>query len=304
VGVKKVSLQGWFAYALTDKSREEAMTQVTLVHMTTLGNGIQHPKEIASLKANIDKPWDAATLANWIETQAGLYAQNLKTTQEFNIICKYGKNDMDAEHPYQYDPEGGGEFHGLISHAATNAGEKAQGMQLLNMICGRSFTLLEENMNFARSMMEEYRTANRENSAEIRQVRAENREMWQLVLAAAQDKVKLGHEQRMAEMKFHRDAQERMLIIRFAPTLINQFVGKEIFPQGTEDTSIIETIATSIPEDVLKMITSQMPPFMGGPILARLTRALKEEREAQEKAREATMGSGTPPLLAGEGGLH
>jgi hypothetical protein len=300
---KKVSLQGWFAQALTDKNKEGSMSQITLMHLSVLPNGFQHPKEVYSLNANSDKPWSAEFLSSTFQTQAELYAQNLDGTQYFNLICKYHKNDIDAEHPFSINPKEGSEFHSLISHPANTAGEKAQGMSLLNMICGRSFTLLEENMSFAKSIIEESRVARREIVAENAELRAENREMFTLMIEAAKKQVELDHVKRMDEMKFLRDAQERSMIIKYAPALINQFLGKEVFPQGVEDTAIIETIAQNIPEEQLQMITSMMPPLLGGPIMARLTRALKEEREAAQKAIEAGR-EGMKQLTEGEGGLH
>ena len=74
----------------------------------------------------------------------------------------------------------------------------------------------------------------------------------------------------------------------FAPALINTLLGKEIFPQATADTSLVETIADNIKEEDIQKLAGVLPPELWGPLAVRM-KAHIDKRLAEKAERERQM---------------
>jgi hypothetical protein len=95
------------------------------------------------------------------------------------------------------------------------------------------------------------------------EVRRENREGFTLVKELLAAQALNRHEFKMKELEFERSTEERKKWLDFAPSLVNTILGSEVFPQSTEDTSLLESIADSLSEEDLMKLSSVLKPEEG-----------------------------------------
>lgn len=276
---KKKSLEYWIAQALTDQDKEVSCSQMSLMHIAVMPSGHAVPREVHTIHAKEGNTWDAGIIANMFTTKAELYSQNLGGSQTFMLVAKYGKNDADAEHPFVLTGVSG-EFQGLVTHPPTPAGQVAQGMELTHAIVVRTFQMQGMLFDQATRQIESL-------TRRCEHLDEENREVFGLLRNEMMRQVQLQHEQKMKQMEYQRSTEERRMIIKFAPAVINGLLGREIFPQNAEDTAIIETLALAIPEEQIKQLQMLLPAPINGILYDRFIRALKEERASRELARRA-----------------
>jgi hypothetical protein len=114
---------------------------------------------------------------------------------------------------------------------------------------------------------------------ENKALRLENMQAFMIVKDLMMKQVSENHAQRMEEMKYGRDSEERQKWLGLAPALANNVLGKNIFPQSTEDTSIVEAIANhfmTTGADV-STLASSLPPHLQAVLMSRLARFAEEK---------------------------
>jgi hypothetical protein len=75
-------------------------------------------------------------------------------------------------------------------------------------------------------------------------------------------------------------------VMKIAPALMNQVTGREIVPQNTADTAILEAIAEALDEDSLQQIMpvlAKIPPAAQGLLMSRLEQITKAKQDAQSR---------------------
>jgi hypothetical protein len=99
------------------------------------------------------------------------------------------------------------------------------------------------------------------------------------------------HTQKMTEMEYERSTAERKKLMGFIPPLVNTVTGKEIFPQATSDTALVETITESLTEEQVQQLMGILPAELAGPLANRMLQHMeKKKREQAAKMKEL------PPL--------
>lgn len=259
----KQTLEGWIHEALTDVDKEKPCSAFQLVHMVGQGEREIHTTRLGS------KQWLAKDLATMFRHKAEGYCQDIPGVQTFCLLAFYEKDEPEARHPFLIN--GDTDLHGLSTEGPDEKGFRMQGMrhlEALTQLNHRSIAhAIDTLSNLNANLM-------RENLA----VRQENREgfamMKELLAAQALNR----HEYKMKELEFERSTEERKKWLDFAPSLVNTILGTEVFPQSTEDTALIESIADALSEDDLMKLGSVLKPEVLGPIAARFEKHFKSKK--------------------------
>jgi hypothetical protein len=115
---------------------------------------------------------------------------------------------------------------------------------------------------------------------------------------------------KMAETQFNRDmelennrraTQTRDRLLKMVPPLVNQFSGKEVFPQNSEDTALIEAIAENLTPDYIKFLSGILPAQLWAPLSARLDKYNQEKAALEAKIKALPAGKPEDELDGTEG---
>ncbi len=256
-----------------------------VVHVSQRGD-----KEVDAIKLG-SAEWTPEKLGERIESKCRTYAQDLSGAQTFTLLAFYGDADKFPEplasHPFVVNGNLGTDFDkygSLTTEGADAKGVMQQGMRLTEVIVQRTFGM-------ASSLFEEQRLERQELRRENGELKSENREAFGLLRESIMANTQLAHEKRMAEMEYARKTEERRAWFKFAPALINQLMGREIFPQGTADTALVESIADALKTEDIQLIASKLPPALWGPLASRFEQHTKEKRLNAEAHKRLGEGS-------------
>lgn len=273
----KVTLEQWIGSALQDPDKLKSDGSIapcvglSLVHMQG-----QSEREIHAVKF-AGRQVSEISLAKLIEGKCKADCQNIPGVQQYCLYMFYeGSIEPQARFPLQYCTEEGFAYKGLGTEGPTKEGQIMQGMRLTEAIVQGTFRTLTQILTTSAQQNEQL-------ANELRVERGESREMFLMLRDMLKQQVELEHEKRMAEMKMQQGLADRQALMRLAPALINTIVGKEVFPHGMADESIIEAVAEKLtPADMEKLMSLDLPPLVMGPILSRIA----DIREKSEKDKE------------------
>ncbi len=275
---KRKPLDVWIDEAFKDRDKSLPCTQLTLVVMI----GMQE-KELHTVKLNPGHMLSPQELSDLFIGKATTYGQDLPGTQTFQVLAFYqDRKEPEARYPFAPVIPTDIRSTGLTTEAPTAQGVLQQEMRLKDQWMAQVF---QRQVHMDRTAIErEERDAARarEDRQYIRDLQQENRECFAVVKETMMMLADTQHEKKMAQLQFQRSTEERKKWLSFGPVLINQLLGREIFPQNVEDTAIVEAVADALSEDQIKHLGMVLPPTLWGPLSARLERAMKEKRETQE----------------------
>jgi len=257
-----------------------------VIHVSQRGD-----REIDAIKLGSSE-WTPEKLADRIEAKAKTYAQDLSGAQTFTLLAFYGDAkdypEPQATHPFVINGNLGTDFdrYGSLTTEGPDAkGQMQQAMRLTEVIVQRVFGM-------ASSLFEEQRLERQELRRENQELKAENREAFSLLRESIMQNTELSHQKRMQEMEYLRSTEERKMWFKFAPALINQIVGREVFPQGTADSALVDSIAEALDEKTIQKIAGELPPTLWGPLAARFESHIKKKRmNAEAQAKRLTEGA-------------
>lgn len=225
------------------------------------------------------------------EVQTVKFAGQQYTPEEladriYNIAKSHCKDDGGVEHRYRlgafYDGDDtpkiqkrfrivpyGDDGDLVLADAPDAKGALAQGMRLTEQFNQGMFGLFKHVWTGM--------------AGENEKLRSQNMEMFEMVqnlLVKVQD---ADHNRAMEALRFERETQMMQQWLGFAPLLINTILDREVFPQGTVDTKIVESVADALSADDLQMLAGKLPAHLWGPLAARLEKYLKAKREKGEE---------------------
>ncbi len=270
---KRQTLENWIAEALAEANNvSETVSAISLVHMRGAGEVELHTTRFGG------KAWSAKDLAEMFQGRADSYAQDLPGVQTFCLYVFYEKsaNEIRARHPFTAN--GVTDYGGLMTEGPDDRGMRQQGMRLTEAIVVNTFRQISTVFQASQSTVEMQ-------GREIRELRAENREMFIMVKDMLVERDRNEHDRQMKQLEFTRATEERKRWLAFVPPLVNQVLGREVFPQNTEDTALVEGIAEELskrPEDMMKL-AAVIPPSMMGPLAGRL------QKYDEDKAKKTAM---------------
>ncbi len=283
---KRKPMDVWIRESMTDADKEGRISSIALVVML----GMQEKEiHVTRFKEGDDrKPTD---LADLFRGKAETFCQDSSTASTFRLLAFYGaRPDAEAIYPFTLPGQANTSTTGLLTEGPTAQGQ------------------LQQDMRFKEAWMAQVfnRQAQMDRTSDFRDERAIQREeMYTRMIAKLMNENMQAFEivkdmmMKTAELQFNRDmelennrrsTQTRSQLLKMVPPLVNQFSGKEIFPQNAEDTALIEQIAENLTPEYINFLSGIMPPALWAPLSARLDKYNKEKAELEAKVKALPAG--------------
>jgi hypothetical protein len=256
-------LTDWLHSALSDPEKAHPCSALLLAYETRAGD-----EEVQTVKFQSGTQWRPEELADRL----------------YSIACEHCKDDRGIEHRYKLfafygsdEPQNvkrftlspmGDELQ-FVGETPDARGAMQQGQRLLETMAQGTFRLLGQLVGSAA-----------QETMHLRRALHEANEMTMTLMMKIADK---DHERQIELLKFQRETEERQMWYSYAPLLINTILDREVFPQGTVDTKIVEAAAENLSVEDLQALSQKLPPHLWGPLAARLDKALKKKADAKEK---------------------
>ncbi len=274
---QKQALDKWIEEAICDPDKSEPCKRIVLVHMFGTSQ-----REIHTVTIGTGSGKDPKMMGALFKGKAESYAQDLPGVQTFNLLAFYGsESEPSAFHPFTLT---GDTFHpGLATEAPDSQG-------LVQMLM-RHYEVdkklqVQERVAATDTLMQMIDFL----SKALVKSQEENSEAFAIMKEIMLEKTLNAHDLRMKEMAFARTTGEREKLMKIAPALVNQISGKEVFPQSTVDSAILEGIVENVDfESIQKIVGSggkdgkELPPELVGMLLSRMTEI--QEKKNKEAAR-------------------
>ena len=278
------SLAKWIDEALTDTDKDGPITAIALVHM--LG---QQRQELHMVKLGSTSNTSGEALEKLLKGKAEAYAQDLDGVQTFALLAFYGKSNTEqAIMPFKVLPQVNPETAGLATEPPTPEGRMQQRMRwddaLQMQVYRRQQVMDDHSIRVMERMDSMLGRAQSMNESLMR----ENMEAFTIIKEMLNERALGQHNRQMEQLQFQRATEERQKLLKFAPVLINTILGKEIFPQSTADTALIESIAENLDDKMIsKLAEMELPQEVMGPLAARVMKAMEDKEKREAEARKA-----------------
>ena len=267
------SLEQWILEAIADPDKEGKISALSLVHRT----GAYGESEIHTYKFGGTSSADPKRLAEVFLGKAESYCQDMPGVQTFNLCAFYGgKKEVEARQPFTVNTQQENHTTGLYTEPPNAEGQTQQGMRHKEQQHQQVYRKQEWLDQYTLRLLE---FESSRNSALAR----ENMEAYQIVKDMMMEKGLNQHNQRMEQLQYARSTEERQKLIKMVPPLVNTLSGSEIFPQATEDTALVEGIASMLTDEhIQKLMGIGLPNEVMGALASRIMKA-REKKEADEK---------------------
>ncbi len=276
------TLEKWIDEAMTDPEKKR-ITAFTLVHM----QGMQH-MEIHSYKFKETGSADPKNLAAMFRGKAEAYCQDLPGMHTCVLWAFYGTAEPEARQPFTVNVQTDHTQGGLTTEPPTEMGITMQKMRhgeaLVQQVYRRQQQLDEMSLRMIEML-------GRQNTNLIH----ENMASFEVVKNLMEHLATNNHNREMQALQFKRDSDERAKLMSAAPAFINTLAGKEVIPQSTEDTAIVEAFASQVDEDMLgKIMGLGLPDTLVAMLVSRVQRSLEKKRKDVEATRQLPIYRGNP----------
>jgi hypothetical protein len=254
----------WIREAISDSDKDEAFSAISLVHMRGSAQDEVHSKKVSA-------GWNIGEVADMFQSKAETYAQDLPGVQTFKLLAFYGSNDPKAFYPFSVN--GLAAHEGMATEAPTQAGSLQQTMRQNEIMFQANqrqmMLIMDQTYRFMQSMAER----------EMRS-REEADDAREMILEVARKQIENNHERAMQEHKYARETGERDRILGLLPALANTITGREVFPQSTADTDLLEKIALAVPPEYVQAMAGQLPPALAGVLMQRFAKVYEDREKA------------------------
>ncbi len=287
------TLERWIDEAMRDGDKEGKLSSLQLTVRLGMGD-----KELHVTRFEPSSEFSPHDLAEMFHGKAMAYAQGVDGRQQFCLHAFYaGRSEAQAMHPFKVTPPADPNA-GYATEEATPQGMKAQGMRHGEDMHGAAKGFLQVVFNRQNQM--DARADERERlmmdtvkllSSALRDSTRENLDGIEIIKMQRLKEAELDHQKAMQLEEYRRSTTERAKWFAMAPPLANQLLGKQIFPQGTEDTALIEGIAEVLTPDYIKMLEQMVPPEKLAPLVSRLDQINKAKEKLAAEMRALPVGT-------------
>lgn len=265
---KRITLEQWITEALGDADKGKPCSGLGLVHLKSgIGTEEVHTKPIEGTTANF------RALAEFFMNKATAYAQDMPGIQTFRLVAFYGSNEPQAAHTFTVF-EGSltaGEHTPWSKHEPTPSGHLALAMKHNEWLQNDYRQLVQGVMGMLVSQSVEHQKEKAEINVLMRDVLLNMR--------------KEDHAMQLERLRFQRESEERAMIGKSLPGLLNAFTGTDIMPASTVDTQIIEGMAMKVgPDDLKLMVMTGKMTQQEALVIAQRFAAIREEAEKKKQA--------------------
>lgn len=284
----KQTFDQWVADAVTDKEKDGDCSALSVVHMKGHSDS-----EVYSISLTSERSWTSIALAKVLREKAENYSDELPGVQSFALLAFYGgRNEPQARKPFNIN--GANEYDNGTTEGPTAQGLVQQAMrhtEAVMQITSRQTTELFATTQQTMNMLTQQ-------NARLMQ---ENRDSYEIMQHMMKERASGMHEQNMEQLAFERKTIDRQKLIEFLPALLNGITGREIFPQESEDTALVEKFVESMDADALEAISQHLPPELLGMLAQRMEKSLRKQRVSEEEG-DARLSEGVNPELDAAGG--
>jgi hypothetical protein len=281
----KQTLESWIREAMVDEDKDGECSVITLMHIGQAGE-----KEVHTVRFGA-KAHDPTALARLFKHKAEGYGSEMAGVQQF-CLCAFYKNrdngqvrsEPEARHPFIINGEL--DYGGLATEGPTSHGQMSQMMRHNEVL---TQTYLRGNAN----LIDALSALNSQLVTMNTKLMTEQHSMMEVFKTVIVERATDERKARMEALEYQRSSQERAKWIGMLPPLVNNMFGREVFPVGTEASSIIEGLS-NLDETKLKQIASMLPPEVWAPLASLLEKMLRDKREQEEKTEE--LGGKVNPL--------
>lgn len=245
-------------------------------------NGTQFELKVIKIGA---RQWDPKELADILESTADTFAGGVPGVQQFQVLAFFD----DQSQPQSFYPfrrnGGDAEQAGLMTEPPTQAGLMGQLMRLFEANTRTSHHYAASTF----ATMERVIVRLDQRCALLEEEQHDTIELTkELIFQRASDE----HGRKIAILELEEKAKTKEAIVRLLPPLANRVFGKEVFPQATADSAIIDQMAESLTQDQIVKLNGILTPQQWGLLADRLVQSLEKKAE-KEKAQEKSNGTKT-----------
>jgi uncharacterized membrane protein len=287
---KYKSLQSWIDDALSDKDKDGAISGLALVYKKPEGGS----KEVHGVKLT-GRTWEAAKLSDLFIGKAEAFAQDLPGIQRFELQAFYAaRREPEATHNFIVNDgeisQGGAAR--TVKESPDATGLTAQLMRHLERKDERLTSIVE---TFATVTLQQTQRMQEELNA----ARAEVNDSYAIVREMMMRERGEQHAMRMKEIELQNSGEQNKQIMKILPALVNTASGKEVFPQATADTVLIEGLAENVDPKSLEALVSMgvLKEEVAAPLILRLNQSRERKRLEEEATKKL------PPAKNTNGGI-
>jgi hypothetical protein len=264
---KRITLEQWLIDALSDEDKGQPCTMVSLVYCRP-GSG--NHQEIHSKQ--VKPPINAKSLADFFMNKATGYAQDLPGIQTFKVLCFYGSDQPQAEHPFTLID---GELNASneIQYSKHEPTEKGlMGMLMKHLEVSNSLLMQISQTVTIQAVIRE------------KELRQEVAEANGIVRDVIMDMTKTQQAHQMEVLRFQRETEERRMLGKALPSAINYITGRETIPQHLADSEMLDAMAEKVkPEHLTLLVQMKILSQEQATLLAaRFTKTLEERAKERE----------------------
>lgn len=288
------TLDQWIAEAHGAGSVEDGygnMTMLSLIHMKGVAE-----QEVHTIRLTTGKKWTTKELASVFQKKSEQYCEQLSGVQLFYLLAFYeGRTESQNRKPFRVNAStdllesmGGTE-------GPTGTGLTQQAMRHMESVYQLSIRAMGAAFNAQEQAMNKLSEMNSKLLSETSDAR-------EIIVNLMLEKADRSHKYKMDEMQYERSSTERGKLLTQIPALVNTLLGREVFPQNTEDTSLLNALAEEMDvERINKLLQSGiLSPKLMGLIGARMERYLTKENAKEQAIIRVTKGVDPEKEVMGE----
>lgn len=271
------TIDQWIREALLDDQKDGDCTALSLIHMVGT-----REQEIYTMKLG-GRPNDPKELAQIFRTKAENHAAEIPGTQTFNLLGFYAnRTEPQARKPFTVTGEAT-EQGQLVTEGPTEKGFVQQTMRHNEAYTQITLRHTAAMIESSARMLDRMATHNEK-------LMKENHDALEIIKELTLGRITDQREHDMKKLQFERETSERQKWLSFGPALINGILNREIFPQATADTALIEAIIEGISEEDIMKLSSVIKPELWGPLAQRMKQSMQSKRKALDMHREVSNG--------------
>lgn len=289
------TISQWIQEAFTDPDKTGKVSRFTLVHKVGVGDDEVHTTRLDAG----GRQWTAEELGGMFDGKARVFCQDMQGVQTFQLRAYYGTaSEPEAKYTFLVNVSPEMFSSGLATEAPTNEGRMQQKMRHDEMLMQQVYRRQQQLDDHSLRLIDVL-------SNRVTGLMSENADAFNIVKELIAARETRQHEITMKQLEFMRSSEERKVFLRFLPPLLNQVIGREVFPVGTEDTALIEAAAEAIsPDDFMKLAAVIKKPELMGPLGARFEQILKQKMADQEEAQRTALALATDGEAEAAGEPH
>jgi hypothetical protein len=293
---KQIPLQDWIAELMTTEEGRQPLTCLSLIHS-------RNDKDVEiltkrGLGGTSGQVFTAKQLSSTFHGSAESIAGGLPGMQQFELLAFFGGSDH-PETRYTIRKQGvtvGDDPSGLATEAPTNTGIIQQFMRHNEAMATRMNEGFGKIVDAYGNMVDKLQDRLNKQQSEVDDAHFMAREVMY-------ERINSEHDRSVEIATIQRKTAERAKMLQMLPPLVNRLFNREIFPQGTSDTALIDAVADAIDEDGIMQLAGIFGknPVIWGPIAARLTDRIEARRVEKKKTEQQILAETNPTQANGQG---